>query len=79
MTYDESLHVAAEIAAAWPEWKRGLLGTITKQESWNDKTARLAKIADAARDNLNEMARKARLKLMEDKNVLGHASVETSE
>jgi hypothetical protein len=79
MTYDESLRVAAEIAAAWPEWKRGLLGTITKQDSWSEQTARLAKIADAARENLNEMARKARLKLMEDKNVLGHASVETSE
>jgi hypothetical protein len=67
MTYDESLRVAAEIAAVWPAWKRGLLGTITKQESWNDKTARLLKIADAARENLNKLARKARLKLTEDK------------
>jgi hypothetical protein len=32
MTYDESLRVAAEIAAAWPEWKRGLLGTIKPSE-----------------------------------------------
>jgi hypothetical protein len=48
------------------------------QESWSEQTAKLLKIADTARERLNEMARKARMKLMEDKNVLGHASVEDS-
>lgn len=79
MTYDESLRVAAEIAAAWPEWKRGLLGTITKQESWSEQTERLLKIAETARENLNKMVRKARLDLMEDKNVLGHVSIKAPE
>jgi hypothetical protein len=69
MTYDESLRVAADIAAAWPEWKRGLLGTITKQESWSEQTERLLKIAETARENLNEMARKARLNLMKESNI----------
>lgn len=38
------------------------------QESWSEQTEKLLKIADAARDNLNEMARKARLELMKESN-----------
>jgi len=50
-----------------------------EEESWSEQTEKLLKIADAARERLNEMARKARLELMEARNVLGHASVETPE
>lgn len=38
----------------------------TQQESWSEQTEKLLKIADAARERLNEIARKAILELMEE-------------